>query len=343
MKSRRGAMAIAIPFAILALAWGPASRHVRAARLLLGFSDARATEIRSSDATVAGLRARVFRGDGPPLLLVHGAHPEGIDEPRLVRFAELLAEAGFDVTTPEIPALRALRFDDGAVDQIARAARALGPHVGVVGISFGGGLALIAASEEPSIHTVWTVGAHHDATRLAAWWRGEPIAGPGGDRFDAEAERYGAQVLAHAYAEDYFDPAEAAAARAALADVLHRRAPDLEGLSAPTRARVDALRQGTGLDRAALAALTERHRDELSAISPAGHLSQLRARVFVLHGEGDPLVAPTESAWIARELPPPARGAVLRTPLLGHADLADVGLAAQWDVVRFAARALAEL
>jgi len=337
VKRRRAATMIAIPLVGLALAWGPGARYFRAARLLTGFGDARPVDVRVEEHPLAGLRSRTYRGEGPPLLLVHGAHPGGVDEPRLVRFASLLAEAGFVVSTPEIPALRALRFDPGAADQIAAAARALGrPTVGVVGISFGGGLALVAAADEPAIGAVWTIGAHHDAARLAAWWRGEPIAGPDGARVTEGAERYGAQVLAHAYAEDYFAH-DAEGARAALGDVLRGTAPQLDALHPEARARVEALRQGRAPDREALARLTERHAAELAAVSPAGRLARVRVPVFVLHGEGDPLVAPSEAEWIARELP---SATALRTPLIGHADLGEAGLSEQWAVVSFAASAL---
>ena len=46
----------------------------------------------------------------PVAMLVHGAHPRGIDEPRLVAFARSLAAAGLEVHTPELPELLAFQL-----------------------------------------------------------------------------------------------------------------------------------------------------------------------------------------------------------------------------------------
>src|SRR5207245_356666 len=47
--------------------------------------------------------------------------------------------------------------------------------------------------------------------------------------------------------------------------------------------------------------------DELSpsmdAVSPHLHLSGIRAPVFLLHGAGDNVIPPTETAWLERDVP----------------------------------------
>lgn len=337
---------------VAALSWNEVDRHGRAALLLLAFEDPHATVggVSERETELAGIRARVFEtvDPGPPVLLVHGVHPGGMDEPRLVRFARLLADAGFTVATPDIAAMRELRFDPASVEEIARCADAFAeerdaPSVGVVGISIGGGLALRASTRTDAIHAVWAIGAHHDVLDLVDWWTGEPIRGPNGEEPGVEPEGYGAAVIAHAYAEDYFE-GDAGAAREALG-------ARLRGETDRARRLRDALPQET---RDALSALSDPparlreiarlHAEELAAVSPAGALSSVTARVFLLHGRDDPLVPSTESLHIAAELPPDRLGGVVLTDLLGHADANPLASwTSKWDVVHLAAGALGSL
>ena len=77
-------IAVAALALLTALAWSPVSRHVEAATLLLRFEDpsAEVEGVERRDLELAGLRARRYAVDGgPPVLLVHGVHPSGIDEP----------------------------------------------------------------------------------------------------------------------------------------------------------------------------------------------------------------------------------------------------------------------
>src|SRR5471030_2411917 len=91
-------------------------------------------------------------------LLVSGLHPFGIDEPRLVALARQLAASGIAVVTPDIPDLSRFAITPAITDGIERAAGwveadpALAPdgRVGLIGISFGGGLAVVAAGR-PSL------------------------------------------------------------------------------------------------------------------------------------------------------------------------------------------------
>lgn len=338
--------------ALVALGWSPIDRHARAAALLTGFEDPSMTieGVSEHERQLAGARARVFeRADGdPPVLLVHGVHTRGIDEPRLERFARQLANAGFTVATPELTPLRELRFDASSVETLARCADAWAEEhgvesVGVVGISVGGGLALRAAGRTEAIHTVFSIGAHHDFARLVAWWTGEEISGPSGERPAVAPERYGAEVLAYAYAEDYFDSASEAG-REALGAQLRGETQRARRLRAelPDEARDAIGALGTPPPR--LREIARAHADELAAVSPAGTLGSIGARVYLLHGRDDPLIASTEALHIAAELPPDRLGGVVRTELLSHADANMIASwSTKWDVVHLAAEAFASL
>ena len=348
VRRRQWIAALTLAFAVaLLLGWGTLSRHVRAAQLLAHFEDSGSTlagvEVR--DTTLGGCRARVYEGGGPPVLLVHGVHADGIDEPRLVRFAELLVDAGFTVATPDITPMREFRLDAAGIEHIADAAAAFAaaegrPSVGVVGISFGGGLAILAAAERPeAIHGIWAIGAHHDLVSLARWWSGGEIRGPGGERPGVEPEGYGAQVLAYSFADDFFAPADLEDARVILGAHLRGDSAEARALrdaaSGPARARLREARE----PGAPLRELAERHHDALATISPVGRLARVRARVLLLHGAGDRVVASTEALHLAAGLPR-SEGA-LRTSLLGHADASgDATWSDRWDLVHHAATAL---
>jgi dienelactone hydrolase len=102
------------------------------------------------------VHARLFRPAGRvsrSALLVSGVHPAGVEESRLRGLARELAEAGVGVVTPEIRDLTHYRITGRATDTIedaavwlaARADLAPDHRVGMMGISFSGGLAIVAA------------------------------------------------------------------------------------------------------------------------------------------------------------------------------------------------------
>lgn len=126
------------------------------------------------------LRARAYEpvgGHHRAVLLVSGLHPSGIDEPRLVRLARQLSGNGLAVVTPDIPELSRFEIRPEITDAIERAAvwlasdSGLAPdhRVGMMGISFSGGLSIIAAGR-PSlagrVAYVFSFGGHDDVARV---------------------------------------------------------------------------------------------------------------------------------------------------------------------------------
>jgi hypothetical protein len=124
--------------------------------------------------------ARLYVPDGDSrrtVLLVPGIHSMGIEEPRLTALADDLAGAGVKVMTMALPDLQAYRITPRATDVIEDAVTwmskrpELAPdgRVGIVGISFAGGLSISAASR-PSIRDrvafVLSFGGHGDLNRV---------------------------------------------------------------------------------------------------------------------------------------------------------------------------------
>ena len=144
--------------------------------------DAATTREREITIPAAGgaLRARVYEPTRTPhraALLVSGLHPAGIDEPRLVALARQLSASGLSIVTPDFPELARFEITPATTDAIEQAALWLssepglspGGRVGLMGISFGGGLAVVAAGRKSMAdHTAFTAafGGHDDLPRV---------------------------------------------------------------------------------------------------------------------------------------------------------------------------------
>src|SRR5439155_17091190 len=101
----------------------------------------------------------------------------GIDAPRLVMLARELAASGLGVLTPDIPELSHFEISPGITDEIEDAAGWLamqglahrGAQVGLLGVSFSGGLSIVAAgraSLREKVAYVMAFGGHDDLPRV---------------------------------------------------------------------------------------------------------------------------------------------------------------------------------
>jgi pimeloyl-ACP methyl ester carboxylesterase len=271
----------------------------------------------------------------PGVVLLHGMHAQGIKEPRLVNFARALARAGLDVLTPELADLTAFRLDPRSVDEIRglAAAHAQTTHsaaVGVIGISFAGGLSLLAAAQQAAatpIGWVAAVGAHDDLLRLARYYAGEPVQGPAGEPATVTPHPYGARVMLREQLAQLVPAADLPVANSALDSYLHdrpREAQHLAKLLSPAGRSVMATVLAHGAPDAQLAGFLNRvvplQSAQLMAASPHGHLGNLQVPVFLLHGADDPIIPSLETAYLAQEVPPGYLRAKVVTKLLRHAE-----------------------
>ena len=175
-----------------AIIWGPAyarsaSLVIRAAQLqglLLNAAKVQAQHYTIEPAATiktrhGDVRTRLYRPDRirRVVLLVPGVHAMGIDEPRLTGLSNELAASGFGVVTMELPDLARYRFTPETVDIIEDGARWLSDRrdltpdgtIGLMGISFAGGLSVVAAGR-PAIRDrlafVFSFGGHGDLPRV---------------------------------------------------------------------------------------------------------------------------------------------------------------------------------
>lgn len=289
------------------------------------------------------------------MVILHGVHRLGIEEPRLVDFARALAATGIAVMTPELTDLKDFRIVPQSVATIGAAAqeleRRIGRPVGVMGLSFAGGLALLAAADPqyaPSISHVLAVGGHADMARTARFYATDESPRPDGSIQRLRAHPYGAMVLIYAHPEDFFAANEAPLARQALRLALHEDEAGARAAAAKlapaSRTELESLAvhwNATPALRAALLRSIERHRDEMAAVSPAGKLHRLRVPVFLLHGAADSVIPPSESEWLAREVPPDQLRAALVSTAISHVEAGEKpSLRSEWELLHLLAQAL---
>jgi pimeloyl-ACP methyl ester carboxylesterase len=269
----------------------------------------------------------------PGMLVLHGIHHLGMDEPRLMSFARAAAGAGFAVLTPEIVSLADYRVDATSIQTIGDSAIWLeqrlqrGPP-GVVGISFAGGLALLAACQPAyatHMRAITLMGAYDDLERVSRFLVMSQAELPDGQWIPYRAHDYGAAVFVYAHLQQFFPPADLPVANEALRYWLweepQNAQPLLAKLSPPSRDVINAL-MARRIDvlRPQLLKAIDDDRAELAAISPQGHMAGLRTPVYVLHGSTDDIIPSTESMWLAKDLPAEAVRDVLITPAFSHVD-----------------------
>jgi hypothetical protein len=110
------------------------------------------------------------------LLLIPGVHRDGINESRLVGLAEDLAITGYGVLTVAAPDLQRFKITPPVTDVIEDAVRWTSDQpqfrtdgkIGIVGISFSGGLSIVAAGRDSirdRVAFVMSFGGHGDLAR----------------------------------------------------------------------------------------------------------------------------------------------------------------------------------
>jgi len=346
----------------------PVGPHLRATSLLLHFSDPKAGGFAASFAnhpskeengtaqTPHGpLRYRLYipqdiKKPGGVVLL-HGVHHLGIEDPRMWNLARALAGAGVVVMTPELQDLADYRVTAQTIDVIGDSAAVLSARmnrsVGVIGLSFAGGLALLAADRKayaPNIGFVLAIGAHDDMGRVARFFAANVIGRPDGTEASLAAHEYGVLVLAYSHLEDFFSPQDIPPAREALRQHLWElpTADKAAALLSPAgQQELSELLHHRDLLREALLKEIRLHKEEMEAVSPHGHVADLHVPVFLLHGAGDTVIPASETLWLAKDVPQQELKATLVSDALVHVNMdAKVRWQDQWQLVELMSQVL---
>jgi hypothetical protein len=301
------------------------------------------------------IRSRLYQPDEHvrrTVVLVPGVHALGIDEPRLTAFAGELAASGVQVATIELPDLMRYEFDERSVDMIEDAAAWLSERpevaragkIGLMGISFAGGLAVVAAGR-PSIRErlafVFSFGGHGDLPRALRYLCTglEPLTPE--DRRDAEPRfraphDYGVAIILLSLAEQMAPTAQVEPLRRGILTFL--QASQLDGVDKTKAAELfkEAEQISISLDEPSASLLrlvNTRNVKELGArLLPvlentkySSSLSPERsptpaAPVFLLHGVDDTVIPSVETVLLAHHLEGKAPVRYLLSRLITHAE-----------------------
>jgi dienelactone hydrolase len=375
---------LALCLAGLVAARGPSYRHGAAFVVIAAGMDGparRVAEWSTTPVTAMGVRPIPWRGGmlkarayqpykeaGRGILLVPGVHAAGIDEPRLVGFARDLAAMGHPVLTVELPDLARYAITPRTTDMIEDAAawmmRRAEYHgrdgrIGMLGISFGGGLSIVA-SARPAISNgvafVMAFGGHGDLPRTLKYL----CTGIQPDGTARPPHDYGLAIVLLGAADRVVPAAQVAPLRAAILSYLEASRLDMVDkpkaaleFARATRLAVDLAEPArtymnyvNARDVARLGPVLLPHVVDLGgdpALSPARSPFP-HGPVYLLHGTEDNVVPAIESTLLGRELS--ARGVpvhVLLTPLITHAEVDRAAtMSAVWRLIHFWTRLLDE-
>jgi pimeloyl-ACP methyl ester carboxylesterase len=278
-------------------------------------------------------------GVWPALLVVPGFTKLGLEDPRMMGLARLVAGSGVLVAMPAMGGLFHYRWDLDVTERIATAfdAMAARPDVraerlGIFGVSISGGLALAAATRPEvasRLHYAIAFAPYHDYRQmyrfiLSGRYRFE------GRTLQRKPSPFSRWIMLYNYLHLALDPADPdfAAMTEVIRLRIHESWPEADALAerlSPSGAKL--LEQLEGDDQSVLGPLAERvidwNRSEASLHSPNLGLCKLRGRLFVLHGRDDDVIPVSESLDLAEHCRdcPDLRCDVLLTGLYSHADM----------------------
>lgn len=305
------------------------------------------------------VRARMYtpvkHPQAPGMVLVHGVHYLGMDEPRLEAFASAMAACGLRVLTPELPNIKDYRIGPESIasigDTAAWMAHVSGDKpVGVMGLSFSGSLSLLAAAEpryKRDIKFVVAVGSEDAMSRVANYYLTGRALRPTGDAEMLAPHEYGALVLEYESLEDFVPKRDRKAVRLVLRNHLYEHLAGEQAAFAKLTPlqRVEArqlMDTTSAATRKMIAESDSRHAAAMASVSPDGQLAQLATPVFLLHGEGDNIIPSAETQWLEKDVPKDQMEASLISPVISHLDVdaKGPGFRDQWELVHFFAKIL---
>ena len=338
--------------------------HLRAASILMVIADMPDSALSNFDTNpvteeeitypsgASTVRARMFHPIGiahpSALVVVHGVHYLGMDEPRLRRFARALASHGYLVMTPQVDQLADYNIAEHSATVIGDAVHELvrrsgAPKVGLLGLSFAGGMALIAASNEPveqQLSEVIAIGAHDDLNRVLNYYETDETQAPDGTVLKLKAHEYGLLVTAYSHVPAFFTPNDVPQARITLRTLLHEDMPEAHADAAKLSPQGQALMAKLfAHDTKSLVPDTQRAlaqvEPELDAASPHYYVAKIHVPVMLLHGSADNVVPPTETLWLEHDLPRGELKAALISAAIGHVEIGGASVMDQFRLVHW--------
>jgi dienelactone hydrolase len=286
------------------------------------------------------------------VVLVPGVHAAGIDEPRLTAFASELAATGIEVAAIELPDLTRYEFDARSVDMIedaalwlkSRASSKRDQKVGLMGISFAGGLSVVAAGR-PAIRDdlafVFSFGGHGDLPRALRYLctglePPTPADPPGAPPRYRAPHDYGVAVILLSLADQMVPSAQVEPLRTGILTFLQASQLDPVDKQAAAELFEQAAHTAASIDEPAatlLRLVNDRNVKDLGArllpvleqtpysasLSPERSAPPV-APVFLLHGTDDTVIPSVETVLLADHLRDKTAVRYLLSRLITHAE-----------------------
>ena len=366
-------------FGLTWLGWRAARPTVTAAALILDLTGQQpsvrswlpvhAQSVTTRDIDVparhGAVRARLFTPEfpeGTTLAIFPGVHGGGIEEPRMNSLARHFASNGLRVLIAPLPELRQYTIRPRSTDDVEDVSVWLSSQpdlsprgrIGVVGVSFAGGLVLVAAGR-PSLtgrlELVAAMGSHGDLPRAMKYLCTSEMP----DGTTLPAHDYGAVVILLAGLHHFVPEEQIEPLRHAIVTFLDASSLDVTNPARSAEMFQEARLLGEALPEPAHEVMGWVNRRDVKAFGPkllpyleelggATELSPERsaatsAPVFLLHGSHDNVIPYTETPLLATYLR--ARGnprvTPLLTPLISHANVQGERpkLSEVWRLVRF--------
>jgi dienelactone hydrolase len=312
------------------------------------------------------VEAQFYRPEGTvrrSVLLIPGVHSMGIAEPRLTALARDLAGSGITVMTMALPDLIGYQITARSADVIEDAVAwmaaqpQLAPdgRIGIIGISFAGGLSIVAAGR-PSIRDkvayVVSFGGHGDLGRVLHYLAtGEAVHAPG--VVTIPPHDYGVAVILYAAADRMVPRDQVMPLRAGIGTFLLASQLTLVDMKQANATFAKAREMAKELPEPSATYLKYVNDRNVKALGPllVPHLglqadpaasperapSVPSAPVFLLHGDEDTVIPAAESVVLGDYLR--SKGVqvrVLLSPIITHAELDRTSAAAEsWKIVAF--------
>jgi dienelactone hydrolase len=293
------------------------------------------------------LRARLYRprkARGHPVVLASGVHADGIDEPRLIKLAKDLAAGGQVVLTPEPIDLLRYEITPRLTDMIEDAAvwlstqQELAPDgkVSLFGISFSGGLSIVAAGRpglKDKVAGAFSLGGHGELSRVLSFL----CTGVLPDGQHLKPHDYGVVVILLNVADRLVPPEQVEPLRMGIRTFLRASHLTLSDARRAEETFEEARRMQGQLPEPASHLLGYVNMRDVAALGPLllPHVRAFAADpsvspelspppsvpVYLLHGADDTVIPAMEASLLAKALRPHTRVHLLATPLITHAEV----------------------
>ena len=369
---------VAIALVLVGLAARQVPSHLQSAALILDLTGnaprlrawlpVRTHAVTTRDVDVparhGAVHARLYlpaQPNGPAIAVFPGVHGGGVDEPRMSALSRKLAALGLTVLAAPLPELRAYTIRPRSTDDIEDVAGWLAAQhdlapsgrIGLVGVSFAGGLALVAAgrpSLDGKLDLVTALGSQGDLPRAMQYL----CTGLLPDGTAQPQHDYGPVVILLAGLAHFAPPEQVEPLRRAITTFLDASSEDATDPLKSAALFADARQLEAQLPEPSRTVMHWVNTRDVQTMGPkllpyieelggAAALSPERSPatqvpVFLLHGAHDNVIPFSETPRLDAYLR--ARGNTrvtsLLTPLISHANVAAAPSALEvWRLIRF--------